>query len=281
MPPLPDPEPSFSSPAMQRRLLLRAAAGTLLFSPWLKAAQARAAVNLAATPIGRLDLPWWRKRFEASLQQVRRSQPELVWLGDSITQNWERSSPQPWADYQPIWQREYGRYQPLNLGFVGDTTSSVLWRLDHGQVQGLSPKVCILLIGANNLGRPHWGAHLTVSGIEAVVDKVHQLLPHTAVLLLGVLPSKRSAWISAETLKINAALAQRYAHSPFVTFLNVGHVLLDAQGQPDPALYLEGHEAHQTVLLHPDAQGMERIAQAIAPTLDKLMTDAPDRPKSP
>ncbi|MDE1978680.1 MAG: hypothetical protein KGI86_05050, partial [Betaproteobacteria bacterium] len=60
-----------------------------------------------------------------------------------------------------------------------------------------------------------------------------------------------------------------------------GHVLLNAQGQPDPALYLEGHETHQTVLLHPDAQGMERIAQAIAPTLDKLMTDAPDRPKSP
>ena len=103
---------------------------------------------------------------------------------------------------------------------------------------------------------------------------MHQLLPHTAVLLLGVLPSKRSAWISAETLKINAALAQRYAHSPFVTFLNVGHVLLNAQGQPDPDLYLEGHEAHQTVLLHPDAQGMERIAQSIAPTLDKLMQQA-------
>ena len=255
----------------RRRALLQAAAGALLCGPLWATAQPRSAVNLAAVPIGRMDLPWWRKRFEASLREVRHSQPELVWLGDSITQNWERSGPQPWADYQPIWQREYGRYRPLNLGFIGDTTSSVLWRLGHGQVQGISPQVLILLIGANNLGRPHWGAHLTVPGIEAVVDKVHQLLPHTQVLLLGVLPSKRSAWISAETLEINAALAQRYAQSTRVRFVDVGQVLLNASGQPDPQLYLEGHAAHQTVLLHPDAQGMERIAQAIAPIVDALM----------
>ncbi|MGC9163626.1 MAG: GDSL-type esterase/lipase family protein [Thiomonas sp.] len=251
-----------------RRALLKAA---LACAPWWAAGQADAAVNLAAVPISRMDLPWWRRRFEASLQQVRHSQPELVWLGDSITQNWERRGPPSWADFQPIWLREYGRYRPLNLGFTGDTTASVLWRLDHGQVQGISPKVLILLIGANNLGRPHWGAHLTVPGIEAVVDKVHALLPATRVLLLGVLPSRRSAWISAETVKINAALAQRYAQSRRVRFVDAGHVLLDANGQPDPQLYLEGHAPHPTMLLHPDAQGMERIAQAIAPTLEALM----------
>lgn len=266
-------KPMHPTHSLRRRTLMQAA-GALLLSPWLHPRPATAAVNLATVPIGRMDLPWWRKRFEASLQQVRHSRAELVWLGDSITQNWERNGPQRWADYQPIWQREYGRYDPLNLGFIGDTTSSVLWRLDHGQVQGLSPKVLILLIGANNLGRPHWDAQLTVPGIEAVVDKVHQLLPHTQVLLLGVLPSRRSAWISEQTLKINAALASRYAHSEWVTYRDVGQVLLDSQGQPDPALYLEGHEAHQTVLLHPDAQGMARIAQAIAPTLDQLMHQA-------
>lgn len=268
-----------SPPSRQRRALLRAAVGGVLLSPLFAFAQTREKekVNLATVPIGRMDLPWWRKRFEASLEQVRQvqqmrhQQPELVWLGDSITQNWERSGPQPWADYQPIWQREYGRYHALNLGFTGDTTSSVLWRLDHGQVKGLSPKVLILLIGANNLGRPHWGAHLTVPGIEAVVRKVHDLLPQTHVLLLGVLPSKRSEWISAETRKINTALAQRYAGSARVRFVDVGHVLLGADGQPDPQRYLEGHAPRQTVLLHPDAQGMERIAQAIAPTVAALM----------
>ena len=259
----------------QRRRMLQAAIAALLLPPWAASAQQRPAVNLAAVPIGRMDLPWWRKRFEASLQQVRHSKAELVWLGDSITQNWERSGPQPWADYQPIWQRLYGRYAPLNLGFIGDTTASVLWRLDHGQVQGLAPKVLVLLIGANNLGRPHWGAHRTVPGIEAVVAKVRQLLPQTQVLLLGILPSRRSNWISAETLKINTVLAQRYAPGGDVTFLDVGHVLLDAQGQPDPQFYLEGHETGQTVLLHPDAQGMERIAEAIAPTLARLMQAAP------
>jgi lysophospholipase L1-like esterase len=254
---------------LARRRWLGTAA--LLCAPGWAALPAMAAVNLAAVPIGRMDLPWWRRRFEATLQQVRHSRPELVWLGDSITQNWERSGPPPWADFQPIWQREYGRYRPLNLGFTGDTTASVLWRLDHGQVHGISPRVLILLIGANNLGRPHWGAHLTVPGIEAVVTKVLELLPRTRVLLLGVLPSRRSAWVSAETVKINAALQQRYAHSQRVRFVDVGHVLLGADGQPDPQLYLEGHTPHPATLLHPDAQGMERIARAIAPTVDALM----------
>lgn len=253
-----------------RRAAIRLAAA-LTVLPLLPAALARAAVNLAAVPIGRMDLPWWRRRFLATLQQVRHSRPELVWLGDSITQNWERTGPQPWADYQPIWQREYGRYQALNLGFIGDTTASVLWRLDHGQVDGIDPRVVIVLIGANNLGRPHWGADLTVPGIEAVVNKLRQLLPRSRVLLLGVLPSKRSAWISEQTANINAALAQRYAHSEHVRFADVGHVLLGADGQPDPQLYLEGHTAHPGVLLHPDAQGMERIAQAIAPLLHDWM----------
>ncbi len=252
----------------RRRWLLALAAVPALALP-----PAVAATNLAAVPIGRMDLPWWRKRFAASLAQLKGANPQVVWLGDSITQNWERDGSQPWARFAPIWQREYGRYGALNMGFIGDTTASVLWRLDHGQVAGIDPKVVILLIGANNLGRPHWGAELTVPGIEAVVNKLRQLLPHSRVLLLGILPSRRSAWISEQTARINAALAQRYAGDPVVRFFNAGDVLLGRNGQPDPQFYLEGHDPKATVLLHPDAQGMERIAQAIAPTLEAMLAE--------
>lgn len=263
------PRPHLQPDRPRRRLLLAWVAVPALAMP----APVSAATNLAAVPIGRMDLPWWRMRFAASLAQLKRANPQVVWLGDSITQNWERDGPQPWARFAPIWQREYGRYGALNLGFIGDTTASVLWRLDHGQVAGIDPKVVILLIGANNLGRPHWGAELTVPGIEAVVNKLRQLLPHSRVLLLGILPSKRSAWISEQTAKINAELAQRYAHDPVVRFVDVGHVLLGSNGQPDPQLYLEGHDPKATVLLHPDAQGMERIARAIAPTLEAMLAE--------
>ncbi len=231
---------------------------------------ARAAVNLAAVPIGRMDLPWWRARFERSLTLIHQKNPELVWLGDSITQNWERSGPPAWRDFHPIWRRYYARYRAVNLGFIGDDTASVIWRLDHGEVAGISPRVVILLIGANNLGAPHWGARRTVPGIETVIEILHRKLPRAKVLLLGVLPSRRSAWITAQTRAINAALAPLYANSPFVTFMDVNHVL-EKNGHIDPSLYVEGHLHPTPHLLHPDAQGMERIAATIEPTLQRLM----------
>lgn len=269
---MPDRIPSPATPGATRRSALQGLAAALCLAAMCRwPAVARAAVNLATTPIGRMDLPWWRKRFDASLAQLHGAHPELVWLGDSITQNWERDGPQPWERCQPIWQHEYGRYAPLNMGFIGDTTASVLWRLDHGQVRGIDPRVVVLLIGANNLGRPHWDAALTVPGIEAVVHRLHQLLPGSRVLLLGILPSRRSAWITEQTVRINADLARRYAGDARVRFMDVGHVLTAANGQPDPQLYMEGHDPHAKVLLHPDAQGLERIARAIAPTLQEMM----------
>lgn len=236
----------------------------------LAPAGARAAVNLAAVPIGRMDLPWWRARFERTLTRIHQGHVQLVWLGDSITQNWERRGPPAWRDFQPVWRRYYARYDAVNLGFIGDDTASVIWRLDHGEVSGIAPRVVILLIGANNLGAPHWGAHRTIPGIETVIDLLHRKLPGAKILLLGILPSRRTSWISQETRRINAALGPIYAKSRFVTYLDVGNVLRQA-GHIDPALFVEGHMTPMPHLLHPDAQGMARIAAAIEPTLERLM----------
>ncbi|OYW10701.1 MAG: hypothetical protein B7Z59_06360 [Acidiphilium sp. 37-67-22] len=206
---------------------------------------AQAHVNLAAAPIGRMDLPWWRQRFEHTKQEAR-AHPgaRLVWL--------------------------YGRYDALNFGLIGDTTASVIWRIDHGEFAGLHPRLVVLLIGANNLGRTHWGAGQTVPGIEAVVDDLHRHVPRAHVLLLGILPSIRSAWISAQTRTINAALARHYAESSLVTFRDVGHVL-ETDGRPDPALYVDPRMHPPEPALHPDAEGMRRIAAALQPTIERLM----------
>lgn len=252
-------------------------------------------VNLAAVPIGRMDLPWWRARFERSLARVARGHVGLVWLGDSITQNWEMTGPQPWADYRPVWERFYGDREAVNMGFRGDTTASVIWRLDHGEVAGIHPKALILLIGANNFGRTHWDAEKTLDGIEAIIHILHTKLPQTQILLLGVLPSARSAWITENTQILNAMLQREFAHAAGVTFLNVGY-LFYKDGRLNRALYLDPHQAlaasHKpgltvqtvpSVALHPDAQGMAMIAAAIEPTLHRLMGDrdhlaAPRRP---
>src|SRR5215469_17578941 len=123
----------------------------------LAAAEApRSHVILAATPISRMDLPWWRTRFEAKQAELKRDPPQLVFYGDSITQNWERHGPPDWMNFAPVWQRFYGDRRAINLGFVGDTTANLLWRIEHGEAGGIAPKVAVILIGANNLGRIHW-----------------------------------------------------------------------------------------------------------------------------
>jgi len=246
--------------------------------------------NLAAAPIGRMDLPWWKHRFEHSLTRNREGPVGLVWLGDSITQNWELAMPAAYADYAPVWNRFYGDRSAINLGFTGDTTASVIWRLDHGEVDGILPRAVVVLIGANNLGRAHWDAEQTVGGIEAITTILHRKLPQAKVLLLGVLPSRRTPWASAQTAIINADLATVYRDSDFVTFMDVGHLLLK-NGQIDGDLYLDpkfsklsaallipshpqvAHMVVPGVLLHPDAFGMARIAAAIEPRLHRMLGD--------
>ena len=165
---------------------------------------------LAATPISRMDLPWWRTRHEAKLAELRSHRVDLVFLGDSITQDYEVSGPPEWRDFVPVWQRFYGDRNAINLGFSGDATSHLLWRIENGEVAGITPKVAVILIGANNLGRLHWPAEDTVAGIDAIVAQLRRRLPHTKLLLLGVLPSERSAWATETTLAINKTLAERY-----------------------------------------------------------------------
>ena len=147
---------------------------------------------LAATPISRMDLHWWRARHEAKLEELHSRRVDLIFLGDSITQDYEVSGPPEWRDFVPVWQRFYGDRNAVNLGFNGDATSHLLWRIENGEVAGIAPKVAVILIGANNLGRLHWSAEDTVAGIDAIVTQLRHRLPQTKLLLLGVLPSERS-----------------------------------------------------------------------------------------
>jgi lysophospholipase L1-like esterase len=229
---------------------------------------------LAATPLSRMDLPWWRARFEAKQEELRQRRVDLVFLGDSITQDWEHRGPPDWMDFAPIWQRFYGDRNAVNLGFTGDTTAHLLWRIENGEVAGITPKVAVILIGANNLGRLHWSADDTIAGIDAIIMQLHQRLPHTKLLLLGVLPSERSAWVSETTLTINRALATRYGHGGDVTYFDVGHVFMQ-DGRLNRDLYADPMQTPPRAPLHPNAQGQALMAAAMEPTLAALLGDHP------
>jgi lysophospholipase L1-like esterase len=229
---------------------------------------------LAATPLSLMNLPWWRARHEAKLEELRNKRVDLIFLGDSITQDWEKHGPPEWQDFAPVWQRFYGDRNAINLGFTGDTTAHLLWRIENGEVAGIAPKVAVVLIGANNLGRLRWSAENTIAGIDAIIAQLRHRLPHTKLVLLGILPSDRSAWTTDTTRTVNRALAARYGRGSEVTFLDIGYVFTK-DGSLDHNLFYDPKLSPPRPALHPSAQGQALMAEAMEPTLAALLGDHP------
>jgi lysophospholipase L1-like esterase len=252
-----------------RRILL----AVLMLMPLLAHAEKPRTI-LAAIPISRMDLPWWKKRHEAKLAEVKQTRPELVFLGDSITEDWEYSGPPAWQDFVPVWNRFYAGRKAVNLGFKGDTTASLLWRINNGEVTGYTPKVAVILIGANNFGRVHWSAEDTAAGIEAIIKDLRRRQPKLKILLVGVLPSDRSAWVTEMTATLNRSLAARYASGDQATFIDTSHVFMK-NGRLDHSLFYDGRKTPPEPALHPTAQGQALMAAAIEPTLAAMLGDTP------
>jgi lysophospholipase L1-like esterase len=227
----------------------------------------------AAIPYSRMALPWWKARFEAK-QVALHQRVDLVWLGDSITQNFEQDGPQEWRDFAPIWQRFYGDRHAVNLGFKGDATAHLLWRIEHGETDGISPRLAIILIGANNFGHLHWPAAPTLQGIETIIATLHQRLPATEILLLGVLPSIRSAWVDENTADLNRMLAQRYGsgRDPLVHFADLTSLFLK-DGRVDKDAFLDVRLTPPDPPLHPTALTQRRMVEAIEPLVSTVLGD--------
>src|SRR5206468_144505 len=129
---------------LSRRWLL-AAAMAACFVPQTAAAQDKP--NDAVVPAPREGN--WMARHEKFNERVKQGNVDLVFIGDSITQGWEGPSPR---GGQNIWEEFYGKRNAVNLGIGGDRTQHVLWRLDHGNIDGINPKLAVLMIGTNNSG---------------------------------------------------------------------------------------------------------------------------------
>ncbi len=232
----------------------------------LAAALPAYAEPLAAVPISREAQSWWRARHAAKLVEARQG-ADIVLLGDSITQQLEE------PEYAGIWQRYYGGRRVLDLGFVGDATCHLLWRIEHGELAGLRPRGVVILIGANNLGSLHWPANDDLRGIDAVVAATRERLPTTPILLLGVLPSDRGAWVMAQETTINAGLTRRYAAGAVsgVTFVDPSPLFLKAEGRVATELYRDA----PAPALHPSPDGMAMLAALIEPMLAGWLGEHP------
>ena len=239
----------------------------LLFCLRVSAAQQQGSHTHSATiPISKLEQSDWAARHNAILKQVKDSPDAILLLiGDSITQNYEKADP-PDENFLPIWNRFYAPRHALNLGFSGDTTGNVLWRLDHGEVDGLHPKAAVVLIGTNNTSLESAGE--TELGIDAVIAKLEQKLPTTKILLLGILPRREH---TAAIQEIDHYLDDRYASNETVTYLDISNIFYK-EGKLNEDLFYDPREYHSSAL-HPDTVGQRMMAEAIEPILTQLLGD--------
>lgn len=231
--------------------------------------------NPAVIPADRLQESWWTDRHQAVLEAVKtHPDTQLLLLGDSITNNYDKANP-PDENFQPIWKQFYEPRKALNLGFSGDTTAHVLWRLDHGEVEGLHPKAVVLLIGTNNTS-PHRDqtAEQVESGIDAVVADLEERLPEAKILIVGILPSQLSDDKSQRDRAINQYVAICYGENPRVTYIDISSIFYK-DGALNTALFYDPRLPQHGEALHPDSTGQRMMAEAIEPTLAKLMGDEP------
>lgn len=178
---------------------------------------------------------------------------DCLFLGDSITAGWRGQ--------KEIWNTAFGSYKPANFGIGGDRTQHVLWRITEGELDGITPKAVVLMIGTNNSKSD------TEEGIAAGITKIVQIIraksPNSKILLLAIFPRGEEPNPTREKLhKVNETIA-KLDDGKNVHYLDIGAKFLDADGTLTKEIMPD--------FLHLSAKGYQIWADAIAPKLAELM----------
>jgi N-acetylglucosamine-6-sulfatase len=184
-------------------------------------------VNSAVVPASRLSDDGWKERQQEKQKTVRTPESadaEIVFIGDSITQGWEGAGQRVWTDF-------YAARGAINLGFSGDRTEHVIWRLFNSDLANLQPEKVVVMIGTNNTGHRMQDAEETAMGIERITEILDHRWPRAEILLLGVFP--RGEQPDDPKRKLNQAINQRIAALDGVrriTYLDIGSTFLQDDG---------------------------------------------------
>lgn len=239
--------------------------------------------NSALIPTPKLenDSYDWYARHADVLRVKGGLNPEVVLIGDSITHFWSGEPKAALANGPRSWQSTFGKYRTLNLGFGWDRIQNVLWRLDHGELDGLHPRVIVLHIGTNNTSdtanaRKNTPAEIA-EGIRAIVQRLRAKTSDARIILMAVSPreQKPDHPRRQHIEEINKLLAE-FGQVPGLTFLDLGPKLL----QPDGAISAE----IMSDFCHPTDKGYQIWGDALAPLLvatTPSAASAAEKPPSP
>ncbi len=203
--------------------------------------------------------PFFQKKHETNLEVAKQGNIDVLFMGDSITDFWR--NPEGAYAGKPVLDKYWGDLKLANFGIAGDTTQGVLYRLQHGEGQGFSPKAVMLMIGTNNTAQ-NTAAEIA-EGIGAIVLEMQKDFPKAKILLLAVFPrSTPGDPVRAKLAEINTIIAKMH-DGDRVQYLDIGAKFLDAGGNISKDIMSDA--------LHPTTKGYEIWAEAVKEPLANLM----------
>jgi lysophospholipase L1-like esterase len=214
--------------------------------------------NTATNPVPRDS--GWLKRHESFVAIARQGSVDLLFMGDSITDFWRTRGTN-------VWNKYYASQHAANFGISGDRTENVLWRMDNGELDGIKPKVVVLMIGTNNTGkerngRPRNSVPEIIEGVIAVVNDLRAKLPDSKILLLAIFPRGTLADPQRAQVALSNTVIAKLDDGKMVKFLDIGPKFLGADGTLPRSVMPD--------LLHPNEHGYQIWADAMNPTLDEM-----------
>jgi lysophospholipase L1-like esterase len=200
------------------------------------------------------------------LQKAREGRIEVYFEGDSITRRWGATD---YPDLLANWNQNFFGWNAADFGWGADTIQNILWRLDNGELDGVNPKVIVLLAGTNNIGNQlipgteeEKAADIT-KGIEAVIKIMRAKAPDATIILTAIFPRNDNMAVLPMINRINENLS-KLADGKKIRYLNINDRLADSNGR-----LFEG--MMNADKLHPSIQGYQVWADELKPIFHELL----------
>lgn len=205
---------------------------------------------------------WWQSRLEAKKKQAQREgkKIDIVFVGDSITHFWERN-----AANKAVFNEFFGKYNVLNLGFSGDRTRHARWVVEEsGVMDGLEPRLIVVLIGTNNIGWKESDPKSTAEDIGNLVSSLRRKAADAKIVVFGIFPRGKTLKdrFRVRTDKVNAMLPS-LADNKTVFYVDISDGFTDDKGLVIKQLMPD--------FLHPSPEGYRIWGKAVAPFIERFV----------